>query len=225
MQRDIELGPPPLTAPSILSSDFGSLGEAVRLIDRAGGDWVHLDIMDGTFVPNITFGAQAVADLRPLSDRPFDVHLMIQHPELHVQSFAEAGADFLTVHYEASVHLHRLLTAVRDLGVRPGVSIVPSTPAACLTEVAELCDLILVMTVNPGFGGQELIASCLEKIAFLKELRESRGYSYLLQVDGGINAETAPAAIAAGADVLVAGSAVFAASDPALAIRGLLAAG
>ena len=221
MRAQIDTGTPPLSAPSILSSDFSALGEAVRLIDRAGGDWIHLDVMDGCFVPNITFGAKAVADLRALSPRPFDVHLMIRSPEAHVESFAEAGADFLTVHYEATVHLHRLLDRMRELGVRPGVSIVPSTPASVLTEVAGMCDIILVMTVNPGYGGQSLIPACLEKVTYLKELRESRGYSYLLQVDGGIGPETAPKALRAGADVLVAGSAVFSAADPASVIRDL----
>ena len=203
-----------LVAPSVLSADFGTLAEAVRQVEAMGGDWVHLDVMDGCFVPNITFGTKAVTDLRPVSGLPFDVHLMICRPESHVQSFCEAGADRLTVHLEATTHLDRVLSSIREMGKRPGVAIVPSTPACALSEVLHLVDLVLVMTVNPGFGGQELIPRCLTKVAEVKRMREEAGLSFLIEVDGGINPTTAPRATAAGAQVLVAGSAVFGAQSP-----------
>ncbi len=203
-----------LVAPSVLSANFGTLAEAVRQVETMGGDWVHLDVMDGCFVPNITFGTKAVTDLRPISVLPFDVHLMICRPESHVQSFCEAGADRLTVHLEATTHLDRVLSSIREMGKRPGVAIVPSTPASALSEVLHLVDLVLIMTVNPGFGGQELIPRCLTKVAEVRRMREEAGLSFLIEVDGGINPTTAPRAAAAGAQVLVAGSAVFGAQSP-----------
>lgn len=204
-----------LIAPSVLSVDFGALAEGVRLVEAIGGDLVHLDVMDGCFVPNITFGPKAVTDLRPVSKLPFDVHLMICRPENFVAAFCEAGADRVTVHLEASTHVHRLLTAIRDAGGKPGIAIVPSTPAEALSEVLSLVDLVLVMTVNPGFGGQELIPRCLKKVETLRRMREREGLDFLLEVDGGINRETIVSALQAGADVIVAGSAVFGAADPA----------
>jgi len=203
-----------LVAPSVLSANFGTLADAVRQVEAMRGDWVHLDVMDGCFVPNITFGTKAVTDLRPVSRLPFDVHLMICRPESHVQSFCEAGADRLTVHLEATTHLDRVLTSIREMGKKPGVAVVPSTPAVALSEVLHLVDLVLVMTVNPGFGGQELIPRCLTKVAEVKRMREEAGLSFLIEVDGGINPSTAPRAAAAGAQVLVAGSAVFGAQSP-----------
>ena len=210
-----------LVAPSILSADFGHLADGVRVIEDAQGDWVHLDIMDGCFVPNITFGPQMVTALRPHSRKFFDAHLMIVHPDRYIERFAEAGADGITIHYESIVHVHRALSTIRRLGKKVGISIVPSTPAEALSEILCDVDLILVMTVNPGFGGQELIPRTLDKVRRLDTMRRNHGYDYLIQVDGGINRRTCREAVAAGADVLVVGSAVFDAEDPAEEIRWL----
>jgi ribulose-phosphate 3-epimerase len=210
-----------LVAPSILAADFGHLAEGIRVIEEGQGDWVHLDIMDGCFVPNITFGPQMVRALRPHSAKFFDAHLMIAQPDKYLERFAEAGADGLTIHLESIVHVHRALSAIRELGKKAGISIVPSTPAEALSEVLCEVDLVLVMTVNPGFGGQQLIPRALEKVRRLDELRERHGYDFLIQVDGGINRETCAEAVQAGADVLVVGSAVFNAKDPAAEIRWL----
>ncbi len=210
-----------LVAPSILSADFACLGQAVRRIESGGGDWVHLDVMDGSFVPNITFGPKMVGALRPHSALPFDVHLMIVRPQDYVGQFAAAGADHITFHYEATVHVHRVLSQIKELGKKAGISIVPSTPAEALSELLHMLDQILVMTVNPGFGGQELIERTLEKVRFLASAREREGYHYLLEVDGGINRDTCHLAVEAGADVLVAGSAVFDSEDPEEEIRAL----
>jgi ribulose-phosphate 3-epimerase len=212
---------PLLVAPSILAADFSRLAEGIRVIEEGGGDWVHLDIMDGCFVPNITFGPQMVAALRPHTRKFFDAHLMIVHPENYVERFIEAGADGVTIHLEAAVHVHRLLSSIRALGKKAGVSIVPSTPAEALSELLEDVDLVLVMTVNPGFGGQALIPRTLEKVRRLDAMRREHGYGYRIQVDGGINRETCGQVVAAGADVLVVGSAVFNAGDPEQEIRWL----
>jgi ribulose-phosphate 3-epimerase len=208
-------------APSVLSADFSRLGEAVRLIETSGGSWVHLDVMDGQFVPNITFGSKVVGDLRPLTELPFDVHLMTETPERHIESFRENGADYLTFHLEAVIHAHRLIQAIRAAGAKPGISIVPSTPARGLSELLPDLDLILVMTVNPGFGGQSLIRQCVDKVRYLDERRLKEGYSYRISVDGGVNGETAPELLDAGADVLVTGSAFFSAEDPSAYVRQL----
>ena len=180
-----------------------------------GGDFVHLDVMDGHFVPNLTFGPKVVADLRPLTTLPFDVHLMIERPDLWIDRFIDAGADRLTIHIEAAVHAQRTLAAIRSRGTRPGVSIVPATPAEALSEVLDDVDLVLVMTVNPGFGGQQLIPRTLRKVEALARMRAARKLDFLIEVDGGINRDTARSAVEAGADVIVAGSAVFGAQDPA----------
>jgi ribulose-phosphate 3-epimerase len=206
-------------APSLLSADFSAPGEAVRSIDSSGADWVHLDVMDGSFVPNITFGHKLVADIRPFSTLPFDVHLMTEHPDRHIADFAQAGADLITIHLEAAVHIHRILTAIHDLGKKAGIAIVPSTPVSALTEVLPVVDLVLVMTVNPGFGGQSLIPSTLNKVRDLHTLRKEKNAPFLISVDGGINEKTAPLACNAGIDVMVTGSAFFNAPDKTQFVR------
>lgn len=196
-------------APSILSADFARLGEEIRAIDESGADYIHVDVMDGHFVPNLTIGPLVVQALRPYSKLPFDVHLMIEPVDPYVEAFAKAGADIITVHAEAGAHLHRTLQYVRAQGVKAGVSLVPTTPPDLLKYIMDDIDLVLVMSVNPGFGGQKFIRSQLEKIRAIRQMIDASGRTIDLQVDGGINAQTAQEAIAAGADVLVAGSAVF----------------
>jgi ribulose-phosphate 3-epimerase len=196
-------------APSILSADFSRLGEQVVEVAKAGADYIHVDVMDGHFVPNITIGAPVVASLRSRTDLPLDVHLMIEQPEAHISQFAEAGASIITVHVEATTHLHRLVESIKDLGVRVGVSLNPATPLSSLDEVLPLLDLVLVMTVNPGFGGQTFIDSMMDKIVRLRRILDERQVTAELEVDGGITTLIAPKVAKAGAEVLVAGAAIF----------------
>jgi ribulose-phosphate 3-epimerase len=216
---------PLIIAPSLLAADFARLGEEVAAIEAAGADWLHLDIMDGHFVPNISFGPSVVKALRKHSRMPFDVHLMIAPADPYLAAFAEAGADLISLHPEAGPHLHRSLQTIRSLGKKAGVVLNPGTPASVLENVMDLVDLILVMTVNPGFGGQGFIHSQLPKVATLRKMIDATGRDIHLQIDGGVTAITAPLCIEAGADVLVAGTAVFGKPDYAGAITAIRQAG
>ncbi|MFH7811041.1 MULTISPECIES: ribulose-phosphate 3-epimerase [Acetobacter] len=213
--------PFPLIAPSILAADFARLGEEVEAVAHAGADWIHLDVMDGHFVPNISFGPAVIKALRPRSTLPFDVHLMIAPVDPYLEAFAQAGADQILIHIEAGPHTHRSLQLIRQLGAKPGIVLCPATPAAAIAEVMDLVDVILVMTVNPGFGGQKFLPSQLPKITALREMITRSGRDIRLAVDGGIDATTAPLATQAGADVLIAGSAVYGKPDYAAAIASL----
>jgi ribulose-phosphate 3-epimerase len=210
-------------APSILSADFARLGHEVAMLEAAGANWIHVDVMDGRFVPNLTFGAKVIETVRKGTALPLDVHLMVVEPERYFDDFVAAGATGLTIHAEVSPHLHRQLTRIRELGAQAGVALNPSTPLVAVEEVLEHLDLLLVMTVNPGFGGQQFIRSSVEKIARARRLLDDAGSGARLEVDGGINRETITECWRAGADTFVAGNAVFSASDPGAEIAALRA--
>ncbi|MCZ8520195.1 MULTISPECIES: ribulose-phosphate 3-epimerase [Paenibacillus] len=211
-------------APSILSADFSRLGEDIAEVERGGADWIHVDVMDGHFVPNITIGPLVVESIRPKTALPLDVHLMIERPDSYIPAFAKAGAHLISVHAEACVHLHRTLSLIKEQGIGAGVVLNPATPLSVLDHVMEdgLLDLVLIMTVNPGFGGQKFIPAMLPKISDLRRRLDERGLQRVdIEVDGGINAETAKLVVEAGANVLVAGNAIFGQADRAAAIRSI----
>lgn len=209
-------------APSILSADFAKLGEEVIEVERGGADWIHVDVMDGHFVSNLTFGPLVMGAIAPLTKLPLDVHLMIENPELYIPAFAKAGAHVITVHAEACVHLHRVLHLIKEHGVKAGVALNPATPLSAIREIIEDVDLVLIMTVNPGFGGQAFIPATLRKLRELKKWKRELGLEQLrVEVDGGITADTAPLVVEAGADVLVAGNAVFGQADRKQAIANI----
>lgn len=206
-----------IVAPSILSADFLRLGEAIHMVEESEAEWVHCDIMDGHFVPNISYGIPVVKAVRPATKKVVDCHLMIEHPELYVGAFADAGADMITVHQEACTHLDRQVAQIHDLGCKAGVALNPATPVEALVDILHAVDMVLIMSVNPGFGGQKFIPRALDKVRRLRALAPD----LLIQVDGGVNAETGAQLVAAGADVLVAGSYVFGAAEPREAIHSL----
>ena len=208
-----------LVAPSLLAADFTRLAEEVELVNESQADWLHLDVMDGHFVPNLTFGMLIIEAVRKLSTKPLDVHLMIREPEKYIEQFRDAGADVITVHYEACTHLHRVIQQIRETGAKAGVALNPHTPISCLEDILEEVDLLLLMSVNPGFGGQKFIYNTLLKIQRLRGRLTVRNLSARIEVDGGIGLHNAEKVLQAGADVLVAGSAIFKANDPKDTIR------
>lgn len=211
----------PLVAPSLLAADFLHLGEACKLVNESEADWFHLDVMDGNFVPNISYGQPVIEYINKAATKTLDVHLMVEKPERYAEDFKKAGADYLTVHYEACTHLHRNVQQIKSLGMKAGVALNPHTPVHLLADILGDLDLVLIMSVNPGFGGQQFIERSLEKIRILRRMIDDAKLSTLIEVDGGVTIENAPALVQAGVDVLVAGSTVFRAEDPYAAIKGL----
>lgn len=208
-------------APSILSADFSNLANEIKDVEQGGADYIHVDVMDGHFVPNITIGPLIVEAIRPVTELPLDVHLMIEHPDQFIEPFCKAGADIITVHEEVSVHLHRTVHLIKEMGAKAGVVVNPGTPVEAIKEVLPYVDMVLLMTVNPGFGGQSFIPEVLPKISLLQELRTNKGYTFEIEIDGGVNPETAGKCTERGADVLVAGSAVFKQQDRKQAIEAI----
>ncbi len=198
-----------ILAPSLLSADFSNLGSEIKKIETNNGGAVHIDVMDGSFVPEITYGEPVIRSIRKLTKLPFDVHLMVDKPELHVKAFADSGADWITFHYEATNHAHRVIQMIHEMGKKAGVAICPGTSISILSEILPCADIILVMTVNPGWGGQKIIPSCVEKVAQLKRYREEHGLNFKISVDGGVNNETLQSVIDAGTDIVVSGSCFF----------------
>lgn len=215
----------PIVAPSLLAADFTNLTRAIELIEQSDADWLHMDIMDGRFVPNISFGMMIVEQVGKVLEKPMDVHLMIEEPDKYVPAFAKAGADTITVHFEACPHLHRNIQQIKDLGVKAGVAINPHTPVSVLEHIVEDLDLVLIMSVNPGFGGQKFIFESLYKIRQLRQMLMDRNSRALIEVDGGVGLQNAGKIMEAGADVLVAGSSVFGSKDPAATIHQLKSLG
>ncbi|MCI5607704.1 MAG: ribulose-phosphate 3-epimerase [Spirochaetia bacterium] len=198
-----------LLAPSLLSADFSNLSEAIKMIENNHGKVVHIDVMDGQFVPEITYGQPVVRSIRKLTKLPFDVHLMVEHPENQISAFIEAGADWVTFHYEATAHAHRLIQMIHEAGKKAGVAINPGTPVSVLSEILECADIILVMTVNPGWGGQKMIPACVNKVVELNKIKAEKNYNYIVSVDGGVNNQTVQSVIDAESDVIVSGSSFF----------------
>ncbi|MCI1904046.1 ribulose-phosphate 3-epimerase [Enterococcus hirae] len=210
-------------APSILSADFAHLARDIEMVEKFGADWIHVDVMDGRFVDNLTFGPLIVKAIRPVTNLPLDVHMMVERPEQWIPQFAKAGADYITIHVEATPHIHGALQQIKSFGVKSGVVINPGTPVALIREVLPLCDLVLVMSVNPGFGGQKFLPEVVHKIEELAAYRQEERADFLIEVDGGLNEETAPIVVKAGADVCVAGSYIYGAEDPKARIAALRA--
>ncbi len=210
-----------IIAPSILAADFGNLARDIQMVNASEAEWIHLDIMDGVFVPNISYGFPVVSAIAKEAKKVLDAHLMIVDPDRYVENFAKLGVEYLSVHYEACTHLHRSLQNIRNLGMKAGVALNPHTPVHLLEDILEECDYVLLMSVNPGFGGQKFIENCVKKVSVLKEMILKRGLSTLIEVDGGVNRHNAPILAKAGADALVAGSSVFSAQDPMAEIIAL----
>ena len=210
-----------LVSPSILAADFLNLGKDVKMVNKSLADWIHCDVMDGLFVPNISFGLPVIGHVRRIAEKPLDVHLMIVDPDRYLSRFHDAGADFLTVQYEACLHLHRTVTEIRNLGMKAGVALNPHTPVSVLVNTLPFIDMVLIMTVNPGFGGQSFISESYNKIRALRKMIDDSGYNILIEVDGGIDTTNAASLVEAGVNVLVAGNSIFSSSDPSETIRKL----